>query len=700
MTNRFIHARRTVSRRVGIGIIVLFSISGVMLVAVAWLFLSLDERQRVVFESVREDALWAAYQADHEAGRLLLSTTQGDDWQTVVHRFDLFYSRVTLLSSGTYALVFGTGEMGVHAGRLANLIKEMTSVIDNGDAADIPTIRGYAFDAQAIASNLLLAANAADAERRLEERRYGLSTYWRIGASVAALTVTLVLIAALLGLQLRHSSRTGREIELLSQRNARIAKRAQAASEAKSAFLATMSHEIRTPLNGILGIADLLQDEGLPPEQHHQVDIIRQSGTVLLDVINDILDYSKLEAGSVRFEPRTVSLSEAFDIVALMMRPRAEAAHLRLDFNFADCLITADANRLRQVLVNLVGNAIKFTEAGSVIVSARVIHDTLRIEVSDTGPGISEDAISRLFRDFSQLDNSSTRSFGGTGLGLAICKRLVELMGGVIGVVSTLGAGSTFWLEVPVGPTAELPAPEPAAVAPVESTAFSGRVMVVDDNQTNREVCCRLLQRLGVSADNAVDGEDAITKVESEVFDLVLMDMQMPKLDGLGAARILRERGFQKPIVGLTANAYASDRDACLAAGMDEHMAKPVTRQKLEDLLRRHLPAPPANPSSSLRMDIAQQNALALEIGEDALAELIASFETDMESLIRQAEMALAEDDQAGLDRVLHTLKGAAQTLGLVSVADVAQSSRGEGNSKKVLAALDAQLSALRSQAA
>ena len=701
MPNRIIRGRRTVSRRVGLGIVALTSVSVILLVAIVWLFAGLDKRHRVVLESVREDALWAAYQTEREAGRLVLALAEdqgAERWEIVSHRFDLLYSRSALMTSGTYALVFQEGKLGQVSGQLTALIDEMALIIDAGHPARLDQLHDQALLAQRVAGDLLVAANAISAERRLQERRDLLSTHLGIGVSVAALTLALVLIVGLLALQLIHSSRTGREIELLSRRNARVAKKANAASEAKSAFLATMSHEIRTPLNGILGIADLLQDSALSQDQHRQVDIIRQSGTMLLDVINDVLDFSKLESGAVRFEPITVTLSATLDVVAAMMRPRAEAAGLGFDMVYADHLIHADANRLRQVLVNLVGNAIKFTETGSVSVNASLAGDMLRIEVSDTGPGIPDEAIPRLFKDFSQLDSSSTRAFGGTGLGLAICRRLTDLMGGTIGVTSTPGLGSTFWLEIPVGPVAEiLPAEEQALPPPQKK--FSGCVLVVDDNATNREVCSRLLQRLGVHTDTANDGSDALLAIAAKRYDLVLMDMQMPKLDGLAATRTLRQRGLTLPVVGLTANAYDSDRNACLAAGMDEHMAKPVTRQKLTELLGRYLDHKASDLIAALRIDADQQRALTDEIGADTLSELLAGFETDMESMLRDAEHARAGSDRAGVDRIMHTLKGAAQTLGLLSIAEAAQAVRTQSDSDDGLAALRGQLDALRAKA-
>ncbi len=682
MPRRIIRARRTVSRRIGIGVIVLTTVSVVIFTAIVWMFIGLNERQKVILESVREDAVWAAYQTEREAERLLHALADDRSVEgkaNITRRFDLLYSRAALISQGAYAAVFEQGKMGAISEELHGLIGTMATIVDGQDEGKSATLQAPLERFQVLAAELLVAANAAGAERRVSERRELRDTYWRIGVGVSALTIALVLIVILLGLQLIHSSRTGREIELLSRRNARVARKASAASEAKSAFLATMSHEIRTPLNGILGVADLLQDTPLSGDQLRQVDIIRQSGTMLLDVINDILDFSKLESGAVRFEPSPVALSATFNVVTDMMRRRAGAAGLTFHVSYSDYLLHADANRIRQVLVNLVGNAIKFTEKGQVSLDAKVEDDRLRVEVSDTGPGIAADAIPLLFRDFTQLDNSSTRSFGGTGLGLAICKRLVDLMGGTIGVDSTPGQGSTFWFELPVGPVAKLDMAEDRVLA-TPPHAFSGRVLVVDDNATNREVSARLLQRLGAETVVAVDGAEALEIVGQTGFDLILMDMQMPKLDGLSATRRLREQGYTRPVVGLTANAYDSDRTACLDAGMNGHVAKPVTRQKLIDLLLHYLPeASPGEPDGLAdQVDVQQQRSLIEEIGQETFDDLVAQFRSDMQALLADAHLASEARDAAGYDRALHTLKGAAQTLGMTTIAHMAQTARNQ----------------------
>jgi signal transduction histidine kinase len=408
------------------------------------------------------------------------------------------------------------------------------------------------------------------------------------------------------------------------------------ASQLKSEFLATVSHEIRTPMNGIVGMADLLTATHLTPEQAEYSHVIRGSADALLRIINDILDLSKIEAGRIELQCEQFCLQTVVDDVVHLLATTAFHKQLRLNCSFAEELpacFTGDAMRLRQVLLNLAGNALKFTEQGEVAITlsraagaAASGPDTgdsaspfwVRFEISDTGIGIPSGQIDLLFKPFTQLDGSNTRKHGGTGLGLAISKRLVELMGGEIGVASQVGQGSMFWFTVPLIPSAQ-PQPASLPVSPtVSSTAPSTAsltaecpasvcagapagggtspetILLVEDNVVNQKVVLRQLQRLGLSAAVAHNGREAVEATQRHRYSLIFMDCQMPELDGYEATRLIRrmEAAFDQhtPIIAMTANAMAGDREACIAAGMDDYLSKPLRLEELQGALARWSP--------------------------------------------------------------------------------------------------------------
>jgi PAS domain S-box-containing protein len=377
-------------------------------------------------------------------------------------------------------------------------------------------------------------------------------------------------------------------------RRARVA--AESAAQAKSDFLANMSHEIRTPLNGVLGLSSFLEEESLPESIREMGRHIRASGEMLRRVVDDVLDFSKIESGKLELEKEPFSVRESLEWSIGIYRKAALDKKLILALDVDDAVpdrLAGDATRLRQIVTNLINNAIKFTEAGSirVVVTAQVSeHDLnfcrLHIAVSDTGIGIPADRIDRLFQSFSQVDASTNRRFGGTGLGLAICRRLVEMMGGEISVTSKLGSGSTFAFSVPLSIGAA--GGETAGDLSVPSTPR--RILVVEDNAVNRVVIGRTLERLGHKVELVSNGESAVRLVQEIQFDLLFMDVNMPGLDGLEATRHIRSLPTPEaniPIVALTASAMMNDRRECLAAGMNDFLSKPINIEAVARVIDR-----------------------------------------------------------------------------------------------------------------
>lgn len=423
---------------------------------------------------------------------------------------------------------------------------------------------------------------------------YACSTSVREMREIAQRTAQLETTNATIEAEVRK-----RTVELAEARDAALA-----AARVKSEFLASISHELRTPLNGIVGMTGFLLDGELDREQRERACTVRSCSESLLTLVNDLLDFSKIEAGKIEFERIDHDLQPLVNEVADMLRPYAQPKELEVVTRIAadvPARLHGDPYRLRQVLVNLTSNAVKFTARGTVAIDVRRVRlaggaDGLHFAIADTGIGIPEDRLGRLFEPFSQADASTTRTFGGTGLGLVICKRLVEAMGGSIGVESTPGVGSTFWFTIPL-----VAAKQPATIATDppgtggdaedRRAALQGlRVLLVEDHVVNQKVAMTMLERLGCHADMVANGLEALQALANVPYDLVLMDCMMPELDGYDATRAIREREAREgrprlPILALTANAMPTDRERCLEAGMDDHLAKPLRMHELADAM-------------------------------------------------------------------------------------------------------------------
>ncbi len=483
---------------------------------------------------------------------------------------------------------------------------------------------------------------------------------------------------------------------------------AEAANAAKSRFLAHMSHELRTPLGALIGYADLLERDPDHPDRRAWARRLRRNSGHLLALLNDLLDLSKIEAGELHLEPAPASPLDLLADVEALMRPLARDKGLELEVELtgrAPDAVEVDALRLRQILINLVSNAIKFTDRGRVRVEARLVEPAsgprLRVAVTDTGIGIPAERLGEVFEPFTQVREPGAPRREGTGLGLTISSRLARLLGGTLTVASTPGQGSAFTLEVPVtlatGAAAAPPTGEfsRSAWGGQDPDLAGRRLLVVDDHEANRELLRLLLERGGATVVVAPEGEAGLAAARREAragrpFDLVLMDMQMPGLDGYAATRRLRAEGFRGPIVALTAHAMAGDRTMCLAAGCDDYLSKPVVpatlRRSLGRLLARAAGAALAPSTEGDAPGAAREPGLSArprpsadDLPEAArparpprrdprLARLVTAYVADLTRVAQVLEMALAADDGARVGLETHRLAGTADTYGFPEV--------------------------------
>lgn len=478
---------------------------------------------------------------------------------------------------------------------------------------------------------------------------------------------------------------------------------AEIANHEKSHFLANMSHEIRTPLNGILGFTDVLRrGVGSKDQQHEYLDVIYKNGEHLLGLINDILDLSKIEAGRMEFEKRNYSPHKIISEVLSTMRVQANEKGLSLECQWTSSVpetIHTDPMRLRQILINLVGNALKFTKQGSIKLIATLdqsqSHPQFRVEVHDTGIGIDAQNLKNIFSPFTQADSSITRSFGGTGLGLTICRQIAEGLGGDLTVESEVDKGSVFRLWIDAGtldgvrifetpPTEAFTSNEQFKLGDQGTSYLRGiHVLLVDDGKTNRDLVSLVLENAQAKVTCAKNGEEALLKYDRGEFDLILMDMQMPIMDGYTATRALRSRGCSLPIIALTANAMRGDRNKCLAAGCSDFLTKPINIDGLLQTIGLHLPASKRSVESHIDTELCQKpccltsddmtpimSDLPTEIPQ--ICVIVEEFIQRLSEKITEMQAALKVSDWQQLEYLAHWLKGTGGTAGFSCLTESA----------------------------
>lgn len=691
-------------------------------------FYSQRNNDAIVHSAGKENLYWTVAQLELETLHFLNAlerfgrgdTETGKD--TLLTRLDILWSRLGLFTKGDVGrrlLSFPESEAYILA--LLNFLEREERNFSTLEPANFEAIDRIEAELRHHLENMHgLAVRVMHAEERriadLRDQQRANQVALQLFAAGAILSGGLLLLAMLRGK--RKSMQQAADMRNLVQKT-------QAANRSKSEFLAMMSHEVRTPLNGILGMISLLLEGKLDHQQRHYAESARHSGEALFEILNDILDFSRLEAGKLAMEEKVFDLEKLVHNIVQLFGPQAKQRGLFLSFEMLPGVpryVKGDPGRLRQVILNLVGNAMKFTRRGgvSIQISAQEteydLEDgtiSLSVIVNDTGIGIAEDKLDSIFDPFSQADAQTNRKFGGTGLGLAICKRLVRLMDGTITCRSASDIGSTFTFTARVRVPMEDEIPHVSAspkAAPASRPRPGTRVLVAEDSPTNLELVVVMLETLDCEVTTATNGEEALAILEQADFDLILMDVQMPELDGFEATARIRDMAGPKkdlPIIALTANAMKGDRERCLAAGMDDYISKPMSRDDLQRKVAQWAsPRAGAQPDEQRGVttcrpfklrQAAQKGAAVLpdavpaedmldhdvldrlkkEVGAEAVARMLTRFLSEMPERLEAIRegLTVGSEEPAVLTKIqrhCHSLKSAAAAFGALPLSRLA----------------------------